>query len=69
MTEPSAKKRFSPFKYFREVKAELKKVVWPTPKQLFKNTVIVLVSIAIVGAFIALLDYGFDSALQYIFNR
>ena len=29
-------------KYFRELKSELKKVVWPTPQQVLKNTAIVI---------------------------
>ena len=28
-------------KYFRELRSELKKVVWPTPQQVLKNTAIV----------------------------
>ena len=38
-------------KWFREMKSELKKVVWPTPKQLFNNTlfsVVVMIASAIV---------------------
>ena len=43
-------------KYFRELRSELKKVVWPTPKQVLKNTLIVLVCIVVVGAFVYLFD-------------
>ena len=34
--------RFS--KWFREMRAELKKVVWPTKKQVLQNTVVVLIA-------------------------
>ncbi|MGM9599976.1 MAG: preprotein translocase subunit SecE [Faecousia sp.] len=44
-------------KYFRELKSELSKVVWPTPKQVAKNTLIVLASVIVVGAFIWVFDY------------
>ena len=44
-------------KYFRELRSELKKVVWPTPKQVLKNTMIVLACVLIVGVFIWMLDY------------
>ncbi len=38
------KKRKNPIaKWFREMKSELKKVVWPTRKQILNNTIIVLV--------------------------
>ena len=43
-------------RYFRELRSELKKVVWPTPQQVFKNTMIVLVCVLIVGAFIWMFD-------------
>ncbi len=43
-------------RYFRELRSELKKVVWSTPKQVLKNTVIVLISVLIVGVFIWLFD-------------
>ena len=44
-------------KWFREMKSELKKVVWPTPKQFGKNTLVALV----VMAAAALVLWGFDS--------
>ena len=47
-------------KYFRELRSELKKVVWPTPKQVLKNTLIVVVCILVVGAFIWLFDFVAD---------
>jgi len=43
-------------RYFRELKSELKKVVWPTPKQVVKNTLIVLAAVLIVGIFIWVFD-------------
>ena len=43
-------------RYFRELRSELKKVVWSTPKQVLKNTLIVLISVVIVGVFIWLFD-------------
>ena len=44
-------------RYFRELRSELKKVVWPTPKQVLKNTLIVLASVVIVGIFIWMFDF------------
>ena len=43
-------------RYFRELRSELKKVVWPTPKQVAKNTLVVLVCVLIVGVCIFLFD-------------
>ena len=44
-------------RYFRELRSELKKVVWPTPKQVLKNTLIVLAAVLIVGIFIWMFDF------------
>ena len=43
-------------RYFRELKSELKKVVWPTPKQVLKNALIVVACVLVVGVFIWLFD-------------
>ena len=44
-------------RYFRELKSELKKVVWSTPKQVLKNTLIVVACVLVVGVFIWLFDF------------
>ena len=44
-------------RYFRELKSELKKVVWPTPKQVLKNCLIVCACVLCVGVFIWLFDF------------
>ena len=46
--------------FFKDVKAELKKVIWPTPKQLLNNTLAVIVSVMIVGVIVFLLDLCFE---------
>ena len=55
-------------RYFRELKSELKKVVWPTPKQVLKNGLIVVACVLIVGAFIWLFDLvaqvGIDALIE-----
>ena len=43
-------------RYFRELRSELKKVVWPTPKQVLKNTLIVLACVLVVGVFVFVFD-------------
>lgn len=51
--------------YFKDMKAELKKVVWPTPKQLLNNTGAVIVFTLIVAVIVFVLDLGFDSINKY----
>ena len=43
-------------RYFRELKSELKKVVWPTPKQVLKNALIVVACVLVVGIFVWVFD-------------
>ena len=43
-------------RYFRELRSELKKVTWSTPKQVLKNTLIVAACVLVVGVFIWLFD-------------
>ncbi len=51
-------------KWFREMRSELKKVVWPTPKQLATNTCVALVVMAVA----AVLLWGFDEVAGLIVN-
>ncbi len=44
-------------RYFRELKCELKKVVWSTPQQVLKNTLIVIACVLVVGVFVWLFDF------------
>ena len=44
-------------KFFREMKSELKKVVWPTKEQVIKNALIVAGCVLVVGLFIWLFDF------------
>ena len=50
-------------KWFRELKSEFKKIVWPTRKQLMKNTAIVAAVLVIVGVFVALVDVFFQTVI------
>lgn len=51
-------------KYFKDAKAEFKKVVWPTPKATTNNTIVVIVVCLVAGLFI----FGIDSLFAFI-NR
>jgi len=45
--------------FFKDFKAELKKVIWPTPKQLVNKTIAVIVIVLITGAIVVVLDLAF----------
>ncbi|HHV61959.1 MAG TPA: preprotein translocase subunit SecE [Firmicutes bacterium] len=53
-------------RFLRDVRAELKKVAWPNRKELTSYTVIVIVSVMIVAAFIGLIDLVFSQVLRLI---
>ncbi len=52
--------------YFRELKSEFKKIVWPSFKQVRNNTGVVLTFIILLGVFIGLIDLGFTYLLSFM---
>jgi preprotein translocase subunit SecE len=59
--------RTSPLTFYRQVVAELRKVVWPTRPQVVNYFFVVLVFVLIMMAFVAGLDYGFGRAMFAVF--
>ena len=53
-------------RWFREMKSELKKVVWPAPKKTLRDTGTVLLFSLIVGACIWVFDYAAVSAVRLL---
>lgn len=51
--------------FFKDFKAELKKVIWPTPKQLVNNTVAVITIVLITALIVFILDVTFESINKY----
>ena len=56
-------------RYFEDVKAEMKKVVWPSFAKVRQNTLIVLIYVFLVGIVIWLLDMLFTWGMSFIINR
>jgi len=52
-------------KYFINSYQELRKVTWPTKKQLIQDTAIVIISAVVVTAFIGLVDLGLSTLINY----
>jgi preprotein translocase subunit SecE len=61
-------KRTSPALFYRQVVAELRKVIWPTRKELISYTTIVLVFVLIMIGIVAGLDYLFTEAVFKVFS-
>lgn len=66
------RRRASPFvrmrTYYREVVAELRKVIYPTRSELVTYTVVVLIFVSLVVAIVAGFDYGFSQLDLKIFG-
>jgi preprotein translocase subunit SecE len=65
---PARSVRTTPALFVRQVIAELRKVIWPTRKELFTYTAVALVFILIMTAIVTSLDYGFTKAVVAIFG-
>lgn len=55
-------------RYFREMKSELKKVVWPTRKQVIRNTIVVILVVLVVGVLIWLFDWLAAAVVKALVN-
>jgi preprotein translocase subunit SecE len=67
----SARRQAGPdlVRFFRETFDELRKVSWPTPAELYRYTLIVLVTVVVLGAFIGGIDQGLEwVAKHYIYG-
>ncbi len=64
----SEKKKRSIAAWFREMKSELKKVVWPSANQVYKNTCIVLVVCAIFAIITGIMDLVLNSGIGFLLN-
>jgi preprotein translocase subunit SecE len=60
--------RTSPVTFYRQVIAELRKVVWPTQQQLVTYLIVVLVFVTAMIAYVSLLDLGFGKAVFALFG-
>ena len=52
--------------FLREVKIELGKVTWSTRNELIASTIVVIVSVALLSVFIAICDFIFLRAINFI---
>ena len=61
--------RTTPTQFVREVRGELRKVAWPTRPEVVNYSIIVLVAVVLLTAYVAALDYGFGEVLLKLFER
>ncbi len=55
--------------FFKDFKAELKKVIWPTPKQVLNNTTAVIVIVLLTAIIVFALDVTFEKLNTHGIDR
>ncbi len=60
--------RTAPRQFLREVRGELRKVAWPSRKELISYSIVVLVSVSLITLYITALDQVFGSLILRIFS-
>jgi preprotein translocase subunit SecE len=66
ITAPERRKRTPLRVFLKEVRAELRKVIWPTRKELIGYTIVVLVAVVFLTSFVFGLDLFFSKSLLHI---
>ena len=65
---PAKSDRTTPALFVRQVAAELRKVIWPTRKELITYTTVSLVFILIMVGIVSALDFGFTKLVLAVFG-
>lgn len=60
--------KISPIQFFRQVKQEVKKVTWPTKKEVLQTSFMVLVIVAIAATFFFFVDQILGWVVKLIFG-
>ena len=55
--------------FLSEVRNELKRVTWPSSKEVYATTVVVILVSVFFGIYLFVLDYGLNNLVQWIFRR
>ena len=60
--------RATPRQFLREVRGELRKVAWPSRDEVIRYSIIVLVTVLLLTAFVALVDYLSTEGVLFLFD-
>ena len=53
-------------KFFRDQKGEIKKIVWPSKKQTFNNTKVVLIAVALTAVAVCCFDWLLGALIAFL---
>ncbi len=60
--------RTTPALFLRQIMAELRKVIWPTRRELRTYTIVALVFVLVMVVIVTTLDYGFTKLVFWAFG-
>ncbi|GAA1759464.1 MULTISPECIES: preprotein translocase subunit SecE [Streptomonospora] len=63
------KRRTGPVTFTKQVVGELRKVRWPTRRELITYTIVVIVFVLIMVGYVSLLDFGFGEAVTWLYGQ
>ena len=66
--QPTKRERASAIQFLRDVRAELRKVAWPTRNETASLSMVVLVTLVLLISLIFVLDLGFAKVVLYLFK-
>ena len=55
--------------FFAEVRNEMRRVTWPSRKEVYATTVVVILTSAFFGLYLFVLDFGIDKLVLWIYQR
>ena len=55
--------------FLSEVRNELKRVTWPTQREVYATTIVVILVSMFFGLYLWILDIGMDRIVRWIFGR
>ena len=64
----TTKEKTGPRQYLSEVRGELKKVAWPTRREVMNSTIVVLIAVIVMTALIFGFDYGSSKFVLFLFD-
>ncbi|TDQ51495.1 preprotein translocase subunit SecE [Actinorugispora endophytica] len=62
------KRRTGPVTFTKEVVAELRKVRWPSRRELITYTIVVIVFVLVLTGYVSLLDFGFGEGVTWLYG-
>jgi preprotein translocase subunit SecE len=67
-TQRPERQRTAPLTFFKEVRGELRKVVWPSRSEVLNYSLVVLVFLVVFTALVSAVDWGFARGVLWLYG-